>query len=203
MRGFMDAARIGLWLAGCGWGAALPWAAQAQQVQTVAPASGSIPPSTEASTGALISPNATIADPRGSDASTRDPAALGRALLNAGPDARVRLDGLSRDHAAIFGTEDQNEQALMEQERAIQARREQMRVLEKLLTEKPPAVDPHPPAMIPLNHGAPMAMPGLAPVPSGSQLDRGGMDTRRSLDDMQRRVDGLRREADALSQRGR
>jgi len=48
-----------------------------------------------------------------------------------------------------------------------------------------------------------MAMPGLAPTLAGSQLDRGGTDTRRSLDEMQRRVEGLRREADALSRRGR
>ncbi|ADP19740.1 hypothetical protein AXYL_06447 [Achromobacter xylosoxidans A8] len=167
MRGFMNAARLGLLMA-CAWMAAPPLAAQTRQES---------PPA-------------------------QDPAALGRALLDAGPDARVRLDGLSRDHAAIFGTEDANEQALMDQERAIGERREQMRVLEKLLSEKP-AADPHPPAMIPLNPGANMTMPSLAPTPSGSQLNRGSLDTRRSLDEMQQRVDGLRRDADALSQRGR
>jgi hypothetical protein len=57
--------------------------------------------------------------------------------------------------------------------------------------------------MIPLKPGGDMTMPALTPTPSGSQLDRGAQDTRRSLDDMQRRVDGLRREADALGQRGR
>ncbi|MGS1008331.1 hypothetical protein [Achromobacter anxifer] len=142
------------------------------------------------------------AQTRPDSAPSQDPAVLGRALLDAGPDARVRLDGQSLEHAAMFGTEDANEQALLDQERVIAQRREQMRVLEKLLSEKP-AADPHPPAMIPLKPGADMNMPSLAPAPSGSQLNRGTQDTRRSLDDMQRRVDGLRREADALSQRGR
>lgn len=50
-----------------------------------------------------------------------DPAAIGRDVLNAGPDPRVRLDGLSRDHAAIFGTQDEDEQALLDNERALQA----------------------------------------------------------------------------------
>ena len=172
MRGFMNAARFGLLMMACAWMAALPAAAQ-----TAAP-SGQQP------------------------APAQDPAALGRALLDAGPDARVRMDGLSRDHAAIFGTEDANEQALMDQDRAIGERREQMRMLEKLFSEKP-AAGSHPPTMIPLKPGADMTMPALTPTPSGSQLDRGAQDTRRSLDDMQRRVDGLRREADALGQRGR
>ncbi len=171
MRGFMNAARLGLLMA-CAWTAALPAVAQ------------------------------TAAQARPQSSPAQDPAALGRAVLEAGPDARVRLDGLSRDHAAIFGTEDANEQALMDQDRAIGERREQMRMLEKLFSEKP-AADPHPPAMIPLKPGADMTMPSLAPTPSGSQLDRGSQDARRSLDDMQRRVDGLRREADALGQRGR
>lgn len=161
MRGFMNAARLGLLMV-CAWVPVLPVVAQTRQEP---------PPA-------------------------QDPAALGQALLDAGPDARVRLDGPSRDHAAIFGTEDANEQALMDQERAITQRREQMRMLEKLLSEKP-AADPHPPAMIPLRPGADMTMPSLAPAASSSQLNRG------SLDDMQRRVDALRREADALSQRGR
>ncbi|WP_419341884.1 hypothetical protein ACM1PE_29360 [Achromobacter sp. PD1] len=165
MRGFMNAARLGLLMA-CAW--TLSAAAQ------------------------------TRPDP----APSQDPAVLGRALLDAGPDARVRLDGQSLDHATMFGTEDANEQALLDQERAIAQRREQMRVLEKLLSEKP-AADPHPPAMIPLKPGVDMTMPSLAPAPSGSQLNRGTLDTRRSLDDMQRRVDALRREADTLSQRGR
>ncbi len=172
MRSFMNAARLGLLMV-CAWMAALPAAAQ---------------------------PTAAQSQPQSSTA--QDPAALGRALLEAGPDARVRLDGLSRDHAAIFGTEDANEQALMDQDRAIGERREQMRMLEKLFSEKP-ATGSRPPAMIPLKPGADMTMPALAPTPSGSQLDRGSQDTRRSLDDMQRRVDGLRREVDALGQRGR
>lgn len=132
-----------------------------------------------------------------------DATSLGRALLNAGPDARVELDGSSRDHAAIFGTDDENEQALMDQERALQTQQHQLRILEKMLTERPAAADPYPPAMIPLNAGAPMTMPKLAPTPSGSQLDRSGSDTRRSVDDMQQRINGLRRAADDLSNRGR
>lgn len=132
-----------------------------------------------------------------------DPTAIGKAVLNAGPDPRVQLDGLSRDHAAIFGTQDEDEQALMDQERALQAQRDQLKVLERLLTERPAAVDPYPPAMIPLNADAPMHMPRLAPTPSGSQLDRSSGDTRRSVDEMQRRVNGLRRDADALRQGGR
>ncbi|WZB74102.1 hypothetical protein WJ972_24180 [Achromobacter insuavis] len=98
---------------------------------------------------------------------TSDPAALGRNLLNAGPDPRVRLDGLSLDHAAIFGTDDEGEQAVLDNERALQAQRDQLQALERLLTQKPAAVDPYPPAMIPLNNGAPMNMAPLAPTPSG------------------------------------
>ncbi|WP_313623777.1 hypothetical protein [Achromobacter sp.] len=132
-----------------------------------------------------------------------DPAAIGRAVLNAGPDPRVQLDGLSRDHAAIFGTDNEDEQALLDQERALQAQRDQLKVLERVLNAGPPAADPNPPAMIPLNPGAPMNMPRLAPTPSGSELDRAGSASRRSVDDMQRRVNALRRDADTLRQSGR
>ncbi|MCH1996008.1 hypothetical protein L7Q78_24745, partial [Achromobacter xylosoxidans] len=99
-----------------------------------------------------------------------DPAAIGRNVLNAGPDPRVRLDGLSRDHAAIFGTQDEDEQALLDNERALQAQQEQLHILERLLTQKPAAQDPFPPATIPLKPGTPMNMAPLAPTPSGSQL---------------------------------
>lgn len=133
-------------------------------------------------------------------APTTDPTAIGHGVLNAGPDARVDLEGLSRDHAAIFGTDDENERALLDSERALQAQREQLRVLERLLTGTPPAVAAQPPAMIPLNGGAPMTMPRLAPAPSGSHLDRTNGATRRSVDEMERRVNGLRRDADALGQ---
>lgn len=132
-----------------------------------------------------------------------DPAAIGHAVLNAGPDPRVQLDGLSRDHAAIFGTDNEDEQALLDQERALQAQRDQLKVLERVLNAGPPAADPNPPAMIPLNPGAPMNMPRLSPTPSGSELDRTGSASRRSVDDMQRRVNALRRDADALRQSGR
>lgn len=129
-----------------------------------------------------------------------DPTAIGNAVLNAGPDPRVQLDGLSRDHAAIFGTDDENEQALLDQERALQAQRDQLKVLERVLNAKPSAADPNPPAMIPLNAGAPMNMPRLAPTPSGSELDKGNSASRRSVDEMQRRVNALRRDADTLRQ---
>ncbi|MNX80940.1 hypothetical protein D3C86_1126130 [compost metagenome] len=153
--------------------------------------------------GLAIAHGTALAQGQGEPEPASDPTAIGKAVLNAGPDPRVRLDGLSRDHAAIFGTEDESEQALMDQERALQVQREQLRVLERVLNGKPAAADPHPPAMIPLNTGAPMNMPRLAPTPSGSELDRGNSDTRRSVDEMQRRVNGLRRDADALGQSGR
>ena len=56
-------------------------------------------------------------------AGAADPATVGRNVLNAGPDPRVQLDGLSRDHAAIFGTQDEDEQAVLDQERAVQTSR--------------------------------------------------------------------------------
>lgn len=132
-----------------------------------------------------------------------DATGLGKALLNAGPDARVNLDGLSRDHAAIFGTDDPDEQSLLDQERALQSQRDQLKVLERVLNAPPPNADPHPPAMIPLHPGAPMNMAPLAPTPSGSGLDRGNSASRRSIDEMQRRVNTLRRDADTLKQGGR
>ncbi|WMD19299.1 hypothetical protein RAS12_22135 [Achromobacter seleniivolatilans] len=133
-----------------------------------------------------------------------DLTSLGKSLLNAGPDPRVKMDGLSREHAAIFGTEDENEQALMDQERALQVQRDQLHMLERLLTGTPASAHPPPPAMIPLNGSrAPMNMQPLAPTPSGSQIDRGNSETQRSIDEMQRRVNGLRRDADTLRQNGR
>lgn len=143
------------------------------------------------------------AQPAGAWASPADPTALGKQLLNAGPDPRVRLDGKSRDHAAIFGTDDEDEQALLDQERALQAQRDQLKVLERVLNAPPQGADPHPPAMIPLTSGRPVNMPQLLPTPSGSQLDQGRSETRRSVDEMQRRVNGLRRDADTLRQGGR
>lgn len=127
-----------------------------------------------------------------------DPAAIGRDVLNAGPDPRVRLDGLSRDHAAIFGTQDEDEQALLDNERALQAQQEQLHILERLLTQKPAAQDPFPPATIPLKPGTPMNMAPLAPTPSGSQLSGG--EAQRGVDQMQRRVNEMRRGGEALRQ---
>lgn len=150
--------------------------------------------------GAMDAGGAAPAGPAGVVMPTSDPAALGRSLLNAGPDPRVRLDGLSLDHAAIFGTDDEGEQAVLDNERALQAQRDQLQVLERLLTQKPATVDPYPPAMIPLNNGAPMNMAPLAPTPSGSQL---GGAAQRSVDTMQRRVNDLRRDADTMRQGGR
>jgi len=97
MRGFMNAARIGLLIAGCGCGAASPLAGEAQQALSPTPAAGPTQSAAEAPGPALTSARAPAADPRQTDVPTADPAALGRALLNAGPDARVRLDGLSRE----------------------------------------------------------------------------------------------------------
>lgn len=168
--------------------------AQAQSQSQIPTQSQSQTPTT---TGSAASSPAPAAE------TPKDHTALGKALLNAGPDPRVRLDGQSRDHAAIFGSDDPDEQALMEQERTLDSQRTQLQMLERLMNQKPATADPHPPAMIPLNPGAPMTMPKLAPTPSGSQLDRGGSDTRRRVDEMQRRVNGLRREADTLGQGAR
>ena len=132
-----------------------------------------------------------------------DATGLGKALLNAGPDPRVNLNGLSPDHAAIFGTDDPDEQSLLDQERALQSQRDQLKVLERMLNAPPPTMDPHPPAMIPLHPGAPTNMQPLAPTPSESELDRGNSASRRSIDEMQRRVNTLRRDADTLKQGGR
>lgn len=150
-----------------------------------------------ASTGAQ-SAAAPTSTPPPMDATT-----LGKQLLNAGPDPRVQLDGRSRDHAAIFGTDDEDEQGLLDQERALQAQRDQLKVLERVLNAPPPNADPQPPAMIPLSSGGQMTMPPLMPTPSGSQLNRGSNQTQRSVNDMQRRVDELRRGADTLRQGGR
>lgn len=124
-----------------------------------------------------------------------DPAAIGRNVLNAGPNPRVRLDGLSRDHAAIFGTQDEDEQALLANEQALQQQRDQLRMLERLFMQKPAQADPRLPAMMPLKNGASMNMAPLVPTPSGSQL--AGGQAQRSVDQMQRRVDDLRRGAEA------
>ncbi|MFD4836212.1 hypothetical protein ACFWP0_01795 [Achromobacter sp. NPDC058515] len=181
----MRAVRLGLLIAG---GLGIAPATFAQGPGPIAPGSASPAPG---------------ATPPPETAPATDPTAIGKSVLNAGPDPRVRLDGLSMDHAAIFGTDDENEQALLDQERALQAQRDQLHMLQRLLSGTPAAADPHPPAMIPLNPGAPMNMPRLAPAPSGSQLDRSNGDTRRSVDEMQRRVNGLRRDADTLRQSGR
>lgn len=182
MRGFSKALALGLL-------AAMPAWAQGQDARRT-------PPPAVAEGSAAATP----AKPAGSIAPATDPAALGRNILNAGPDPRVRLDGLSLDHAAIFGTDDEGEQAVLDNERALQVQRDQLQVLERLLTQKPAAADPYPPAMIPLNSGAPMNMAPLAPTPSGSQL---GGAPQRSVDQMQRRVNDLRRDADTMRQGGR
>ncbi|MBB1598061.1 hypothetical protein [Achromobacter sp. UMC46] len=124
-----------------------------------------------------------------------DDARAGKNVLNAGPEPRVKLPPGSRDHAAIFGTDDEGEQALSQQEQALQGQRDQLRLLERLLNQKPVDAATAPPAMMPLNSGS--TMRPLAPTPGGSQLDRG------KIDEMQRRVDSLRREADTLRQSGK
>lgn len=147
---------------------------------------------------APVQPATPVSPPSPTDATT-----LGQQLLNAGPDPRVELHGRSRDHAAIFGTDDPDERALLDQERALQAQSDQLKVLERVLNAPPPRAESHPPAMIPLTSGRPLNVPQLLPTPSGSQLDQHRSEARRSVDDMQRRVDGLRREADGLRQRGK
>lgn len=187
MRGFMNAALFGL--SALVLFANMPRLAHAQDAQPAPAAARAI------SSGAAASaPSGAVAEP------PKDATSFGRNVLNAGPDPRVRLDGLSRDHAAIFGTEDENEQALMDQERALQTQRDQLHMLERLLTGTPANTDPNPPAMIPLNPAAPMSMPRLAPTPSGSKLNQAGSDAQRSVDDMQGRVNALRRGADGLRQ---
>lgn len=185
MRGFREAFLLG-WLIAAGVSAAGASAQSADPVQ-----GGPAVPAAVTTPGGQ-------ARPPGAVAPGNDPAAIGRNVLNAGPEPRVRLDGLSRDHAAIFGTQDENEQAVLDNERALQAQQEQLHVLERLLTQKPAAADPYPPAMIPLNAGRPMNMAPLAPTPSGSQLDGG--EAQRGVDQMQRRVNALRRGGEALRQ---
>jgi hypothetical protein len=128
-------------------------------------------------------------------ASPVDDARAGKNVLNAGPEPRVKLPPGSRDHAAIFGADDEGEQALVTQEQALQGQRDQLLLLERLLNQKPVDAATAPPAMMPLNSGS--TMRPLAPTPSGSQLDRG------KIDEMQRRVDSMRREADTLRQSGK
>lgn len=140
--------------------------------------------------------------PQADGATAAAEATAGRNALTAGLEPRVRLPQGSRDHAAIFGTDDEDELALMEQERALEAQRNQLGLLERILDSRPARADPQPPAMIPLDAGV-AGMPRLTPAQAGSKLDDGGSGIRRSMDEMQRRVDGLRREADALRQRAR
>lgn len=162
-----------------------------------------MPPDAATGVSSVASTGAQSAAAPGPTPLPTDATTLGKQLLNAGPDPRVQLDGRSRDHAAIFGTEDEDEQGLLDQERALQAQRDQLKVLERVLNAPPPNADPHPPAMIPLSAGGQMTMPPLMPTPSGSHLDRTSSQTQRSVDDMQRRVDALRRGADTLGQSGR
>jgi len=188
-------------------GAPMPSAASAAPGAGEAAIAGTfpapMPPSSAAGVrGASATEGAPPAAP-GSIPPPMDATMLGKQLLNAGPDPRVQLDGRSKDHAAIFGTEDEDEQGLLDQERALQAQRDQLKVLERVLNAPPPNADPHPPAMIPLTPGGQMTMPPLMPTPSGSQLNRTSSQTQRSVDDMQRRVDELRRGADTLRQGGR
>lgn len=207
MRGFMKPASYGLLIAG---GLALaPNLANAQppaqvQAQTPAPAPSPILLPPAAQPGARPATDSAVparVKVPGSIVPATDPAAIGRSVLNAGPDPRIELDGLSRDHAAIFGTQDEDEQALLDQERALQTQQDQMRMLERLLTQKPAAANAPAAATIPLNAGTPMNMAPLAPTPSGSTLGSG--DAQRSVDQMQKRVDELRRGADTLRQGAR
>lgn len=201
MHRFMKSRRSA-WLAACGF-AMVSAVAQAQAQDPATAPSRSL--ASEPRTGAPSQSGKGVAKPdaAASPPTASDPATIGRALLNAGPDPRVNLEGRSRDHAAIFGTDDPDEQALLDQERALQAQRDQLRILERALNATPQGAGPPAPATIPLNSGAPMNMPRLAPTPSGSQLDRAGSDSRRSVDEMQRRVNALRRDADTLRQVGR
>lgn len=185
MRGFGKAIVCGGWIAMAAW--AVEAGAQAADAGQGRPAAPVAVPAADVQSR-----------PPGVVVPSTDHATIGRNVLNAGPDPRVRLDGLSLDHAAIFGTQDEGEQALMDNERALQAQQEQLHILERLLTQKPAAVDPFPPAMIPLTSGAPMNMAPLAPTPSGSQL--GGGEAQRSVDQMQRRVNEMRRGGEALRQ---
>lgn len=188
-------------------GAPMPSAASAAPGAGEAAIAGTFPaPMLPSSAAGVRGASATEGEPpaaRGSTPPPTDATTLGKQLLNAGPDPRVQLDGRSKDHAAIFGTEDEDEQSLLDQERALQAQRDQLKVLERVLNAPPPHADPHPPAMIPLTPGGQMTMPPLMPTPSGSQLNRTSSQTQRSVDDMQRRVDELRRGADTLRQGGR
>lgn len=128
-------------------------------------------------------------------ASPLDAPQAGKNVLNTGPEPRVKLPPGSREHAAIFGSDDPDEQALASQEQALQEQRNQLLLLERLFKQTPAGAAPAPPAMIPLNTGSTMSP--LTPTPSGSQLGRG------KVDEMQRRVDTLRREADTLRQSGK
>ena len=220
MRGFMRVAGRGLLLITTGLALApsqataqsparipAPLQAQAQaqaQIQAQAQASGQ-PPGLPAMQSDVLPPLGSALPARaktpGAIVPATDPAAIGRNVLNAGPDPRIQLDGLSRDHAAIFGTQDEDEQALLDQERALQTQQDQMRMLERLLTQKPVTANAPAAATIPLNTGTPMNMAPLAPAPSGSKLGIG--DAQRSVDQMQKRVDELRRGADTLRQGAR
>lgn len=125
--------------------------------------------------------------------------------LTAGPDPRVRLPSGSRDHAAIFGTGDEDELALVEQERAVQEQRLRLQTLQRVF-DQPPASRSAPSGMIPLDSRSadlPLpSMPRLAPTQAGTRGD-GTANARRQVDDMQRKVDGMLRNADALRQPSR
>ena len=125
----------------------------------------------------------------------------GNNALTAGPDPRVQFPVDSRDHAAIFGTQDEDELALAGQERAIDEQRMRLQALERLFNQTPgPRAAPA--GTIPLSRSSadlpPPSMPKLAPAPAGSRLD-GTMDARRQVDAMQRKVDGMLRNANTLS----
>ena len=112
----------------------------------------------------------------------------GNNALTAGPDPRVQFPADSRDHAAIFGTQDEDELALAGQERAIDEQRMRLQALERLFNQTPgPRAAPA--GTIPLSRSSadlpPPSMPKLAPA-AGSRLD-GTMDARRQVDAMQRR----------------
>lgn len=160
-------------------------AADTAAAQTVSPAAVSVPAPAQTSDRSAGA---------GARSSAEDRRA-GKNVLNAGPEPRVLPVPGSRDHAAIFGAEDEDEQALAAQEQTLQAQRDQLLMLERLLNQAPAGTTSAPPAMIPLNTGS--SMRPLAPTPAGSQLNGS------SIDEMQRRVDSLRRGADTLRQGGR
>ena len=90
----------------------------------------------------------------------------GNNALTAGPDPRVQFPADSRDHAAIFGTQDEDELALAGQERAVDEQRMRLQALERLFNQTPgPRAAPA--GTIPLSRSSadqpPPSMPKLAP----------------------------------------